>query len=152
MYYIDSKILMKKSNKVNKLFKKEIKKTKKVNQRNDKTVKNKVALKKCNDFCKKDYTPEMNKVFKRAAKEYGDPYRPPTKDENEYLYQSCNKLFCNERCDGFDFKEDKQRRDFYKKITDGFQKAYTLEKRNKLKERGAFSGCVDVPDYDVFHT
>jgi hypothetical protein len=133
--------------KLNKMIKKQVNESRKVNRKNDKTFKNKSALKKCNRFCRKDYVPETNRAFKRFAKEYGEPYPIPTKDEDDYTYEVCKKLYCNEHCNGFGITEETKKKD----MTYGFQKSYTFEQRNKLKERGAFSGCVNDPNYDVFH-
>ncbi len=116
-----------------------------------KTVKNKSKLKSCKDFCKRDHVVEMNRVVKQMSEQYKIPYAPPTKEADEYAYQTCIKTYCNENCDGYVFPDDKQRKTFYGNITDGFQAAYTPEKRKKLREKGALSGCVDSPDYDVFH-
>jgi hypothetical protein len=122
-------------------------KSKKINKKIKKTIKNKSTLKKCEHFCKNDYMVELKKVFKKGLQ-----YKSPTKQEDEFTYNTCKKTFCNEKCEGYDFFGDKQKQiDFKKKIKNGFQDTYSTNKVEMLKKRGALSGCVDVLDYDVFH-
>jgi len=69
------------------------------------------------------------------------------------MYNSCKKLYCNPQCDGFDFNGwVPQQKEFKKKILNGFQKKYSSNTINQFKKRGALSTCVDMPDYNVFHT
>ena len=118
----------------------------------NKTIKNKPSLKKCDQFCKNDYIVEMNKVFKKSAEKYNLPYTPPTKEEQNFAFNTCKKTFCNEKCDGYDFNGNKQQQlEFQKKIKNGFQNSYSKDKVNMLQKRGALSGCVDIIDYDVYH-
>jgi len=125
-------------------------KSKKFIRKLNKTVNN-TSLKKCENFCKKDYIPEINKSIRKNAKKYNISYKFPTKQENELAYNTCKKTFCNQKCDGYDFFGDKkQQKNFHKKIKDGFQNTFSLQKINMLKKKGALSGCVDV-DYNVFH-
>lgn len=136
---------MVKSRKINNIFQKIINKSKLFSKKLNKTNKtNKKAFKKCEDFCKNDYMVEMNKLYKKGINKYS-----PTKQENEYAYNTCKKTFCNENCDGYDFFGDKQKQiDFKKKIKNGFQDTYSTNKINMLKKRGALSGCVDIVDYN----
>ena len=135
-----------------KIFKKIMNKSKKIGKKIKKTIKNKSGLKKCEKFCKDDYTVEMKKVFKKSAEKYNIPYESPTKQQDEFDYNTCKKTFCNEKCEGYDFYGDKNKQlDFKKQITDGFQNSYEKNKVEMLKKRGAMSGCVNVSDYDVFH-
>ena len=69
--------------------------TKKFSKKLNKTIKNKSALKKCENFCKKDYLIKMNNILKNSAKKYGNPYKSPTKEDNEFAYNTCKKSFCN---------------------------------------------------------
>jgi hypothetical protein len=144
---------MNKSKKKNKnILQKIMNKSKSFNKKLNKTIKNKTTLKKCEDFCKNDYMVEMKKVFKKSSKKYNIPYKSPTKQEDEFAYNTCKKTFCNEKCEGYDFFGDKQKQiDFKKKIKNGFQDTYSRNKVEMLKKRGALSGCVDIIDYDVFH-
>lgn len=113
----------------------------------NKTMKNKETLNKCDNFCKKDYMVEMDKLFRKYNTNYS-----PTKKDNEFAYNTCKKTFCNEKCIGYDFFGNKQEQhNFQKKIKNGFQKTYTTDRIELLKKKGALSGCVDVTDYDVFH-
>lgn len=141
----------KNKNKTN-LLQRIMNKSKKNSKKLNKTIKDKPALRKCESFCKNDYMVELNKVFKKSSEKYNIPFKSPTKEENEFAYNSCKKSFCNEKCDGYDFFGDKQKQiDFKKKIRNGFQNTYSKEKVEKMKQRGALSGCVDVVDYDAFH-
>ena len=47
---------------------------------------NKKTLQKCENFCKKDYMVEMDKVYRNSAKKYNSKYIPPTKKENKFRY------------------------------------------------------------------
>ena len=127
-------------------------KSKSFSNKLNKTIKNKQILNKCEDFCKNDYMVEMKKVFKNSSKKNNIPYISPTKQEDEFYYNTCKKTFCNEKCDGYDFFGDKQKQiDFKKKIKNGFQDTYSTNQIEMLKKRGALSGCVNIIDYDVFH-
>ena len=139
-------------NKSNKIFKKIINKSKKFSKKLNKTIKNKSTLQKCEKFCKNDYIVEMKKVFKKSSKKYNILYNLPTKQEDEFAYNTCKKTFCNINCEGYDFFGDQQKQiDFKNKIKNGFQNSYSTNKVEMLKKRGALSGCVDIIDYDVFH-
>ena len=82
----------------------------------NKTIKNKSILKKCEAFCKNDYMVEMNKVFKKSSEKWRVPYNP-TKEDNKFMYNTCKKTFCNEKCEGYDFSGNKQKKiNFKKKI------------------------------------
>jgi hypothetical protein len=129
-----------------------MKRSKKFIKKLSKTVKNKPVLKKCEDFFKNDYTPEMKRVFKKSSEKNNVPYVSPTKEDDEFTYNTCKKTFCNEKCDGYDFFGDKQKQiDFKRKIKNGFQTTYSTNRIEMLKKKGALSGCVDVADYDIFH-
>jgi len=135
-----------------KILQKTINKSKNLAKKTKKTIKNKSSLKKCEKFCKHDYIVEIKKVFKKSAEKYNIPYKSPTKQQDEFAYNTCKKTFCNENCEGYDFYGDKKKQlDFKKKITNGFQNSYTKNKVEMLKKRGALSGCVDVGYYNVFH-
>jgi len=110
---------------------------------------NKSTLKKCEKFCKDDYMIEMNKVFRKSSEKYNTPYISPTKEDDKFLYNTCKKTFCNEKCEGYDFFGNKQSQlDFKNKIKNGFQITYSTDKVELLKKRGALSGCVDIVDYN----
>jgi hypothetical protein len=138
--------------KYKKLFQKIINKSKKFSKKINKTTKNKSSFKKCEKFCKDDYMVEMKKVFKKSAEKYNIPYESPTKQQDEFAYNTCKKTFCNENCEGYDFYGDKKKQlDFKKQIINGFQDSYTTNKVEMLKKRGAMSGCVNIGVYDIFH-
>ena len=83
---------------------------------------------------------EMDKVFKKHG-----PYHP-TKKQRDWYTNICKQVYCNETCDGYTMNKNLKMQ-----TKNGFNKIYKKDKINKLKERGALSGCVDVVDYDVFH-
>ena len=142
---------MNKSKKRNKILQKIMKKSNSFSKKLNKTIKNKSSLKKCEDFCKNDYMVEMKKVLKKSGEKWNLPYNP-TKEENDFMYNTCKKTFCNEKCEGYDFFGNKQKQiDFKNKIKNGFQDTYSKNKVEMLKKRGALSGCVDIVDYNVFH-
>ena len=112
----------------------------------------KQALQKCERFCKNDYVAEMNNVFKKTAKNHNQPYIPPTKQDNEFTYNTCKKSFCNPSCDGYDFFGDKiKQAEFKTKLKNGFHKTYDTNTIENLQKKGALSGCVNVTDYNVRH-
>jgi hypothetical protein len=84
---------------------------------------------------------EMDKVFRKLAKKWNQPYNL-TKEDLKFRYNLCKKTFCNSKCEGYPFQI---------KHKNGFQKEYTAPQIEKLKEKGALSGCVNVVDYNVFH-
>jgi len=86
--------------------------------------------------------------FKLSSKKYKTKYIPPTKEEKEFDYNVCKKVFCNPNCDGFEFNGDKkQRRIFKKGIKNGFSKTYGSEREHMFKGKGALSGCVNNEAY-----
>jgi hypothetical protein len=126
--------------------------TTKNNTTKNNTTKNNTNLKTCDNFCKNDYLPEMQKVYKKSAEKYNNLYKPPTKEEEEFNFNTCTKIFCNKNCEGFDFFGDKKKqKEFKKNLKDGFINTYPNNKIDRLKNKGAVSGCVNVTDYDVFH-
>jgi len=144
---------MNKSKKIyKKILKKIMNKSKKFSKKLNKTTRNKSSLKKCEKFCKDDYMVEMNKVYKKSSEKYNNPYESPTKQDNELFYNSCKKIFCNEKCEGYDFFGNKKKQiEYKKKIKNGFEDTYSTSKIEMLKKRGAMSGCVNIPEYDIFH-
>ena len=143
--------MYKSKKKSRKILQKNMNKSKSFIKKLNKTIKNKSSLKKCEDFCKNDYMVEMNKVFKKSGEKWHVPYKP-TKEDNAFMYNTCKKTFCNEKCKGYDFSGDKQKANkFQKKIKNGFQDSYSTNKVKMFKKKGALSGCVDIVDYDIFH-
>lgn len=118
----------------------------------NKTIKNKPSLKKCEQFCKNDYIVEMNKVFKKSAEKYNLPYTPPTKEEQNFAFNTCKKTFCNEKCEGYDLLGKNFELELKKNLNNGFKNTYSKKQIEMLKKKGALSGCVDVTGiYNVFH-
>lgn len=128
--------------------------------------KNKSTMKKCEHFCKKDYMPEMAKINDKRRKEEKNPlaaiklyslvdkYKAIVKDIE---YNGCKKIYCNEKCEGYNFNGDaKLKKKFQKTIKNGFVDSYSAKEVKMLKKRGALSGCWKVGKsynygYDIFH-
>ena len=99
------------------------------------------STKRCDNFCKNDYTKVMDKVFKKLKLP-----KLTKKQRQEYL-RICTKTYCNEKCEGYDFYGDKEKqKQFQKKIKDGFQTSYSKDKIEMFKKRGALSACVEEGD------
>ena len=123
---------------------------KKIKKKSKNTMKNKSGLKKCENFCKNDYTLEMEKVSGEFYKKHlKTPYNP-SKVTREINYNACKKKFCNEKCEGI-LNDKQQQLEYIKTLNNGFSKSYSKDKIEKLKNRGALSGCIYVTDYDVYH-
>jgi hypothetical protein len=133
------------------IFKKIIKKQKKLSKKIIKNTKNKTIMKKCHHFCKNDYMPEMKKVIMKGCDKDNTPYKTPTKQEDELVYNSCKKTYCNTNCNGYNFVNKETQNKFKKEIKNGFQNTYSKDRIEMLKKRGALSGCFDIVDYDIFH-
>jgi hypothetical protein len=139
MNAIDKKVLKK-------VFK-TIEKSRKCMKKLNKSVKNKTGFKKCEQFCKNDYVVEMKRIEKKIAKQYDLPYfNTKEKELDKNMYNDCKKTFCNEKCDCYDPSGYNK-----KNIKNGFHKTYSKNKIDTLKRKGALSGCLVIPDYDVFH-
>ena len=72
-------------------FDKLVNKQRKFIKKLNKTV-NKKSLQKCENFCKKDYMVEMDKVFKTNSKKYNIVYNP-TQNDKKFMYATCKKHF-----------------------------------------------------------
>jgi hypothetical protein len=107
-----------------------------------KKINNPETFKKCEDFCRNDYTVKFYKQAeefnKEVAKDLKIPYkkRIPTKEEQDYIVNGCILGYCNPTC-------SEMNPEFYKKnlIKNGFYKKYTKQEIKKLREKGALSGC-----------
>ena len=107
--------------------------SKKFIQKLDKKHKHKKTFRNCERFCKKDYIVKMTKAL--------GPF--PNKSSSNFAYNTCKKVFCNDKCDGFDSAD----RTFRKQLNNGFHKEYTPSQIDMLKKYGALSGCVEVSMY-----
>jgi len=134
-------ISKKKTKSVGKKFKKKPKNT---------TMKNKSGLSKCENFCKNDYTLEMERVAGEFYKKHSKTPFNHSKLTREINYNACKKRFCNKKCEGI-LNDKQQQLEYIKTLNNGFSKSYSKDKIEKLKNRGALSGCVYVTDYDVYH-
>jgi len=99
--------------------------------------------KQCDQFCKKDYMVKMDSVFRKKSKKYKIPYNP-SKIDKQFSFNVCRKTFCNKKCDGYGVRQPI----INKTLRNGFQKNYSEEKINTLKNKGALSACVDIVDYN----
>jgi len=104
----------------------------------------------CENFCKNDYTLEMEKVSGDFYKNHSKTPYNPSKLTREINYNACKKKFCNEKCEGI-LNDKQQELEYIKTLNNGFSKSYSKDKIEKLKNKGALSGCIYVTDYDVYH-
>jgi hypothetical protein len=124
-----------------------MKSKKKFNKRNKTFKKN--GGSSCDNFCKNDYSPEMEKQFKKIAKENKLPYKP-IKENRNFRIAACKQTFCNKGCKGYTFFSKEEEKLFKKNIRDDFLKNTKPKVIQKLKSKGAISYC-DVNDYNPFH-
>ena len=103
----------------------------------------------CDKFCKNYYSPEIEKQFKKIAKENKLPYKP-TKDDRDFRIMACKQNFCNEGCKGYKFFSKEEEKKFKKNINGNFLKKTKPKIIQKLKSKGAISYC-DNNDYNPFH-
>lgn len=129
----------------------------KYNVRNDKT------MKKCHNFCKNDYLPELYKNVPANLKSIMNKTKIAGIDRKKLEdidYGLCKKNFCNESCgEGFEFdllfgkvKEAQKKNfqeNFRKKLYNGFVDSYSPEEVEMFKKKGALSGCVKPINHDV---
>ena len=117
------------------------------------------SMKKCHDFCKNDYLPQMEKNapahIKRRRKTNNKIDEKMRLDRaNRY----CRRDFCNENCaEGIIYYYPELEKSFRKTIKNGFVDSYSAAEVDMLKNKGALSGCANrlkhklVPDgYDLF--
>jgi hypothetical protein len=118
-------------------------------QKLNKTI-NKDSLKTCENFCKNDYLVEMAKEEKKLSKKYHvNPFKR-TKSDVQFSNNVCKKSYCNVKCAGYPAFYNKTTK---RKIKNGFHKSFTPRQLNKLKKRGALSGCFPpTRDYNIFHS
>lgn len=117
-------------------------------------IKNKNSLNKCEQFCKQDYIPYIEKKFTNMLKKHKLPSlkkRSAQYETDKYTlkYSQCKKQFCNPECVGYTFMGNKKKQNnFRKSLKNGFINKYDNKKVETLKKRGALSGCVYVTDYN----
>ena len=117
------------------------------NKRN-KTLKKDNTL-SCDNFCKNDYSPEIEKKFKKLAKDNKLSYKP-TKADRKFRIDTCKQNFCNEGCKGYKFFSKEEEDKFRKNLNGNFIKKTNSNTIQKLKSIGAISYC-DNNDYNPFH-
>jgi len=103
----------------------------------------------CDNFCKNDYSPEIEKKFKKLAKDNKLSYKP-TKADRKFRIDTCKQNFCNEGCKGYKFFSKEEEDKFRKNLNGNFIKKTNSNTIQKLKSIGAISYC-DNNDYNPFH-
>ena len=104
---------------------------------------NNSTMKRCEEFCKKDYKEHIEKQREKNKKKYNYTYSA-TNNANEFGYTTCKMLYCNEKCEGLDFFDDKEQELAHKKkIKNGFMNTFSNSQVEMLKKRGALSGCMN---------
>lgn len=124
---------------------KKVKELVKINKKETSKEKNK----SCDNFCKYDYSPEIEKQLKKIAKVSKLTYKP-NKETRNFRISACKQIFCNEGCKGYKFLSKKEENDFKKKINGSFLKKIKPETIQKIKLKGAISYC-DNNGYNPFH-
>lgn len=117
------------------------------------------TMKKCHNFCKNDWMVEQYKNVPAKLKTFMNKSKIvgiPKKELEEMDFRLCKKNFCNESCkEGFDFfgiteQQEKFKKNFSKKLYNGFVDTYSAKEVDMLKKRGALSGCIKpINHYDV---
>jgi hypothetical protein len=113
----------------------------------NKRIGNKNKINKCDQFCKMDYMPYIDKKLKNTLKKYKIPSikkgSPQSEQDKHTLkYSFCKKQFCNPECVGYPFMGNKSI------LKNGFSKKYKSNRVETLKNRGALSGCIFSADYN----
>jgi len=103
----------------------------------------------CDNFCKNVYSPEIEKKFKKIAKDNKLSYNP-TKADRKFRMDACKQVFCNEGCKGYKFFSKEEENNFRKNLNGNFLKKTNPKIIKKLQSIGAISYC-DNNDYNPFH-
>ena len=98
---------------------------------------NKDTMKRCEDFCVNDFIPQTDRKFKNMLKKYKLPSlkkgnQQQQKDRYTIKYSICKKMFCNPKCLDINVK-----------------KTYSRRNMNKLRKKGALSGCIKSHNYNI---
>jgi hypothetical protein len=100
------------------------------------------AKKKCIDFCKNDFLPSERLIYQKIARDNNEVYKERTPKEDKYSLKVCKKIYCNIGC--INKYTDTG---FYADIKNDFKNDYSNEQIDKLKEKGALSGCIKYDKY-----
>lgn len=92
--------------------------------------------KKCEDFCKNDFLPNRRLISQKRARDNNEVYIERTPKEHKFAFKTCKNVYCNKGC-----KNKFTDTGFYKDISNDFNNNYNNYQINKLKEKGALSGC-----------
>ena len=98
--------------------------------------------KKCEDFCKNDFVPNRRLISQKRARDNNETYIERTPKEYKFALKTCKKVYCNKGC-----KNKFTDTGFYKDISNDFKDNYNNYQINKLKEKGALSGCMKDEKY-----
>lgn len=113
---------------------------------------NKNTTRKCNKFCKKTYVPYVEKLYKKNPSDWMLS-RYPDNEARKYTYDSCNHIFCNEGCKGYNISGNKEQRkifreNFYKNIKNNFDIRVKKDRIKMLKSKGVISECNYLDIYN----
>lgn len=127
---------------------KKSKKRLRYNKRN-KTLKKGGGGGSCDNFCKNVYSPEIEKKFKKIAKDNKLSYNP-TKADRKLRMDACKQVFCNEGCKGYKFFSKEEENNFRKNLNGNFLKKTNPKIIKNLQSIGAISYCENN-GYNPFH-
>jgi len=133
---------------MNKKSKKRLQLRSRFHNKRNKTLKKDNTL-SCDNFCKNDYSPEIEKNFKKLAKDNKLSYKA-TKADRKFRIDTCKQNFCNEGCKGYKFFSKEEEDKFRKNLNGNFIKKTNSNIIQKLQSIGAISYC-DNTDYNPFH-
>jgi len=103
----------------------------------------------CDNFCKNVYSPEIEKKFKKIAKDNKLSYNP-TKADRKLRMDAYKQVVFNEGCKGYKFFSKEEENNFRKNLNGNFLKKTNPKIIKKLQSIGAISYC-DNNDYNPFH-
>ena len=124
--------------------------------KNTKKIKNKKVknnlTRKCNKFCKNTYVPYLEKLYKKNPADWIQGRYPDNK-ARKFTYDSCNHIFCNECCKGYNIYGDKEKKKIFKEqfdknIINNFDIRVKKDRIKKLKSKGVISECNHL---DIFN-
>jgi len=109
-----------------------------------------VQKKTCEHFCRHDYSPEIEKQFRKLAKENLLPYNP-TKKDREFRIAACQQNYCNPGCKGYRYFSKEEERKAKRSRKGSFLKGLKHRFLKTLKKRGAVSYCDRIASYNPYH-
>jgi len=123
--------------------------TRKLKQRHEKKKRGGGIKTKCVDFCKNDFVPNKELIWRKIARDENEVYLERTPKQKKFSLKVCKKVFCNKGCKKKNqgTRSYKDISGFYKDIVNDFDINYTNKQINKLQEKGALSGCLKDDRY-----